>query len=608
MIRNRKMKRLRAFCLLLALAVVCTVGLLPEVNASAAETPTSLGFAAHGIKAHRDGWLYVYGGKGEVISGKVRGSDCAGLLYAYFSDVGALGNCRGGATTQVEDNCVFSNDISEGIPNIHGLALTMPDYHDPGSGIYGHIGIYIGNNEAADNSDTNYNMRREPVIGSDRNWNAWHVFDNGMKYPVDGWYQLDGKMVHYTRYEYDVSTTIDGYRLGSDGYACDETGKPAPVNTAILSTQYASATQVASYLRTKYSGRDSTYELIYGGTPDPAPGYNGRVTGSEVRLRQAANTSSGIVTVLSRGSSVNILEEVTGETISGNGTSTNKWYSVVTANGQSGYICSLYVERLSDVSPTAAPVIKAANGYVTITAAPGMDIYYTTDCSSPTELSTPYTAPVYLTGYTFKAIAVGNGVKTPVATATVLSNSSVFTDFTTKSWYFPVVDQAVSDQIFRGAGDGTFHPTEKITRAQFVMALANLDRADLSLYEGGTSFSDLAGLDARTKLAVSWASEHGYVTGAGNGTFRPLDPISREQMCTILARYAGLERDDSSPRFADDGQISAWAKDAVYACRDKELISGIGNNRFDPRGTASRAEACVVTTNLYHSKDVPVSQ
>ena len=601
--KSWKKKRMKAYSLLLAIAVICTVGLLPAEKVSAAETPTSLGFAEHGIKAHRDGWVYVYAGKGQAV-GNTRGSDCAGLLYAYFSDVGAIGNCQGGATGQVTYNCVFSNDISEGIPNIHGLALTMPDYYDPGSGIYGHIGIYIGNNEATDNSDTQYNMRRDPVVGGGRNWTAWHVFDNGMMYPTDGWYQLDGKLVHYTNYEYDADTVIDGYFLGSDGYAVDFDGNPVPVSAVTLSTKYAAASQVAAYLRTRYSGKDSTYELIYGTDgPGSTGSYNGKITGSGVRLRKEPNTSSAVVATLAKGAGVNILEEVTGEKITADGRSTDTWYSITTAGGLQGYVCSLYAERIyADPAPgktPAAPVITAADGYVVITSADDGDIYYTTDGSAPTEKSTPYTQPVFLTGYTFKAVVIRNGVSSPVTTATVLSNSSVFTDFVRTDWFYQAVDQAVSYGIFRGNGDGTLSPNGKITRAQFVVALAGLAKADLSAYKSRMSFEDLDKLPEQMRPAVTWAYEMGYVSGFGNNTFRPNDSISREQMCVILAKYAGLERTSSPALFADSGSISSWAENAVYACRDNGLVNGMGDNLFSPKGTATRAQACVIMAKLY---------
>ncbi len=602
---NRIVKRSgrnRLLCLLLAASLLCAAWVAPGLTAAAAETPTSLGLAEHGIKAHQDGWLYVSGGKGGTVTlsdGTVtRSSDCAGLLYAYFSDLGAIGNCAGGATSQVKNNCVFSNDISEGIPNIHGLALTMPDFRDPGTGIYGHIGIYIGNNEAVDNSDTTYNMRREAVVGSGRNWTAWHVFDNGMKYPVSGWYALDGKMVHYTNYEYDINTTVDGYVIGSDGYAKTAAGAYAPVDSSLLSTSYASASQVAAYLETKYSGKDSTYEMIYGGsellTQDTL--YNGKVTAASVNLRQSATTKSSVVAVLSRDTKLDILETVTGETVtdSKNGTS-DKWYFVTTAGGNTGYICSLYVEQVE-----LDPVIQAADGYVTITGPANADIYYTTDGTQPDEKAIPYTEPVYMVGCTYKAVAVQNGKKTNVSTATVLSDSSIFTDFLADDWFFSAVDQAVQAQIFHGKGAGIFDPGKNITRAEFVMALANLDRVDLSLYKGESRFSDMKDADSAMTWAVTWASEMGYVSGYSDGSFHPNTSISREQMCVILANYAGLDKSEDSPSFADDEKISSWASDAVYACRDNGLVSGVGKNTFDPKGTATRAQACVVTVNLYN--------
>ncbi len=592
------LKNYRLPCLLLAALLLCA-GLVPALSASAAERLTSLELAEHGLKAYRDGWKYSYGGKGETGSDGTRYSDCAGLIYAYFSDKNSLGNCMGSVTAQVTKNCVLSNNLSEGIPNIHGLVLTNPDYYAPETGMYGHIGIYIGNNEATDNSDNVYNMRKDPVIGGNRKWNAWHVFDNGLKYPVNGWYEFDGKMVHYTNYEYDTNTVVDGYSIGSDGFAM-QGGSAAPVKASLLSSQYASASQVKVYLCTKYTGVDtSTPDLLNGGgaqTPggDSDFAYNATVTGSGVNLRKSSNTSSSVVATLPKNTKLLVSGEVSGEKITSSGKSSNKWYSVSTASGQSGYICSLFVERIV----LTAPVITAANGYVTIASTAGADIYYTTDGSQPGESSIPYTGPVYLTGYTYKAVAVMAGQKSAVTTATVLSNNSVFSDLTTKDWFYSAVDEAVNAGIFHGTGNGIFDPSREITRIEFVTALAGLAKADLSQYTQGTSFTDVPSKTSAMAKAVAWAFDKGYVKGYPDGNFHPKDPISREQMCVILAKYAGFAKDSDSAAFADDGKISSWAKELVYACRDNGVIRGTGNNNFDPRTLATRAQACVVMVNL----------
>ncbi len=597
----------RLLCFLLTLILLVCAAFTVGQSAFAATTPTSLGLAAHGIKAHRDGWKYQYGGKGQTV-GDTRVSDCAGLLYAYFSDTGSLGNCQGGATGQVKNNCVFSNDISEGIPNIHGLALTMPDHIEPSTGIYGHIGIYLGNNEAADNSDSTYNMLRKPVVGSGREWTAWHVFDNGMKYPVEGWYALDGKMVHYTDYEYDVSTTIDGYTIGSDGYAYNSDGSFAAVNTSLLSDRYVPASQVVNHLKGKYSGKDSTYEIIYGGTSSEDPpqlGYNGKITGDGVNLRKEASTKSAVVTTLSLNTQINILREVVGEVITAKGVSSSKWYEATAPGGNRGYVSALYASHVS-----TAPTITCKDGYVTIsTEYTGGTIYFTTDNTAPDEKSELYAGPLYnMTGYTYRAVVIQGNLKSDEAMATVLSNGSVFTDFTSANWYFGVVDKAVSAGIFNGNGNGTFTPGKNITRAQFVMALANLDGVELSSIDGnGTSFRDINSLSKTMKQAVAWAYAKGYVTGVSPTAFHPDASITREQMCSIIARYADLEKEEAPVLFADDSRISGWAKDAVYACRKADLIDGVGNNKFSPKGTAIRAEACAVMVRFHERPVIDVN-
>lgn len=606
--RKKTTKKTKLLCFLLAAVMMCTAGYaLPglSLNASAAGTPTSLGLSEHGIKAYNDGWKYQSGGKGEKGTGGVRVSDCAGLIYAYFSDVGAVGNCGGGATTQVTANCVFSNDISEGLPRIHGLVLTMPDYNDPGTGIYGHIGIYIGNNYAADNSDYEYNMRREPVVGSGRGWTAWHVFDNGLKYPVSGWYAMDGKMYHYTDYEYDVDTTADGYTIGSDGVAVGADGKPLPVDSAMLSSEYAGASTVVSHLKSLgYSGKDSTHDLIYGNGGPSGGGddltFNGAVTADGVRVRASASTKSAVVTTLSKGSRVQIVEEVDGEKLTNGGKTSSDWFAVTTPAGHHGYIWGPYVERTSHSGALTAPVIASEGGYVTMsTEAEDADIYYTIDGTLPDETSSPYTGPLYLVGYTYKAVAVKEGKKSPVSTASVLSDGSVFTDLTSEDWFFSAVDQAVGYGIFQGTGDNKFSAGSNVTRAQFVRALANLDGVDLEQYGNGSGFKDVKDGKWYTQ-AVAWAVETGVVKGYSDNTFHPDELISREQMCQILANYASLEPAQDSAPFADDSRISGWAKDAVYACRDNGLIKGTGGNKFDPKGTATRAQACVITVNYYN--------
>lgn len=585
----------KLLCLLLAAALLLSPALAPQ--ARAAGTPTSIGLAEHGIMAHADGWKYVYGGKGQTVGG-TRVSDCAGLIYAYFSDLGLrdpAGNCTGHVNLSK-----FHGSISECLPNIHGLLLTMPEYNAPGTGLYSHIGIYIGGGMATDNSDSTYNMRRLPVNAPGRNWNAWHLLDNGVLYPSNGWYKMDGKMTHYTNYQYDTDTVIDGLAINSEGYAVDGAGEYLPVDETMLSGDFVPASVVAAHLATLYSGKDNTYDLIYGVQPDPDdPTYNGIVTGTGVNMRAEATTKSSVVRVLHKGDLLKITGEVEGMEITSGGKTSSMWYAVTTASGKTGYVCSLFVSRRNvSGGEVQAPSFESDGAFVTITSGTeDADIYYTTDGTEPTEDSTPYVGPVYMTGCTYKAIAVKDGEKSAAAVATVLSNGTVFTDFTYADWYAPNIDQAVAYGLFKGVGENKFEPDSKVQRGQFVLVLANLAGVDLDAYSGAAAFADVSP-SAYYAKAVQWASETGIATGDGS-LFRPTDSISRQEMCVLIYRFLGLGSANVYAPFEDDGKISSWAKDAVYACRGAGIINGVGENQFDPLGTATRAQACVVAVNCY---------
>ncbi len=590
--KHQKIYR-RLLCTLLALALTALCAAVP--SARAYEFATSFGLAEHGIMAHADGWKYVYGGKGQTIGG-TRVSDCAGLIYSYFSDMGLkdpAGNCSGHVNLSK-----FHGSLVECLPNIHGLLLTMPEYYAPQSGIYSHIGIYIGAGIATDNSDSTYNMRRLPVNAPGRKWNAWHLLDNGLLYPSTGWYEMDGKMTYYQDYEYVTDTWVDGLEINSEGYAVDGNGDYLPVDANLLSGDFVSASTVAEALSTRYSGVDNTEELIYGVKPDPDdPSFNGVITASGVNLRSQATTKSSVVTVLHKDDLIKITGEVEGMEITSDGKTTSTWYAVTTAYGQTGYLCSLFAKRRSVAGDLEAPTITSDGLSVTLTVNdPDAYIYYTTDGAEPTEESIPYLGPVYMTGFTYKAIAVKDGVKSPVTTATVVSDGTIFTDFTYKDWFANYVDLVVRMGLFKGAGDGLFNPNNDLQRSQFVQVLANRAGVDLTAYSGQTGFTDV-NPGAYYAPAVQWAKEQGIVSGSGDGKFNPEQKINRQEMCLLLYRAVGLPPKDSGDRFSDDGKIASWAKEAVYACRAVGFISGKGDNLFDPLGTATRAEACVVMAN-----------
>ncbi|TYQ16900.1 UNVERIFIED_CONTAM: aryl-phospho-beta-D-glucosidase BglC (GH1 family) [Acetivibrio alkalicellulosi] len=167
-------------------------------------------------------------------------------------------------------------------------------------------------------------------------------------------------------------------------------------------------------------------------------------------------------------------------------------------------------------------------------------------------------------------------------------------------WYEESVNLLAQRNIIIGKSKGIFAPYDNVTRAEFAQILANLAQADLSVYEQSV-FEDVHSTDWFNG-AVQWAYEKGIVKGY-NGNFDPNANISRQDMAVMIKLYAenivnydfqnGEELD-----FADDNQISEYAKPAVYAMRNAGIITGRGNNVFDPKANASRAEAATMIALL----------
>ena len=112
------------------------------------------------------------------------------------------------------------------------------------------------------------------------------------------------------------------------------------------------------------------------------------------------------------------------------------------------------------------------------------------------------------------------------------------------------------------------------------------------------SFDDV-GTDVWYSEAVSWASGNGIVKGYGNGLFGPNDSITREQMATVLCRYAALKGMDISSAgsleaFSDSAQTSDWALASMAWAVGTGTLIGKDSGRLDPAGVVTRAEAAVM--------------
>ncbi len=169
-------------------------------------------------------------------------------------------------------------------------------------------------------------------------------------------------------------------------------------------------------------------------------------------------------------------------------------------------------------------------------------------------------------------------------------------------WAHEAIDAAIVAGWINGFEDQTFRPDVTLTRAMFVTMLGRLSGADLTQVSEST-FPDVSVSDYYAPY-VQWATASGIVDGFPDGTFRPDENITREQMACIMARYLksiGFDTTYSgeavSSQIQDLSSIGGWALDDVLFCFETGLLNGRGDC-FDPQTGATRAEACVVLGRL----------
>ena len=156
---------------------------------------------------------------------------------------------------------------------------------------------------------------------------------------------------------------------------------------------------------------------------------------------------------------------------------------------------------------------------------------------------------------------------------------------------------AASRGLLSGTSDTTFSPNTGMSRGMFVTALGRLAGINPDSYKTG-KFTDVKA-DAYYAPYVNWAAQNGIVEGVTATTFAPDSNINREQMAVIMANYAkklgyDLPKTLQAVTFADNAQISSWAKNAVRAMQQAGILAGKNGNKFDPKGTATRAEVATI--------------
>ncbi|MCL1873255.1 MAG: S-layer homology domain-containing protein [Clostridiales bacterium] len=200
-------------------------------------------------------------------------------------------------------------------------------------------------------------------------------------------------------------------------------------------------------------------------------------------------------------------------------------------------------------------------------------------------------------------------------------NEFPFTDVAESAWYYEYIKSVYDLGLMNGTGDTTFSPNLSVTRGMLVTVLHRME--DTPEVEEPASFSDVSAGTWYTD-AVAWAEAEGIVEGYPDGTFKPNQNVSRQELATVLLRYAkfiGKEQISSSPDdpviedgdeeeaddetlgivpitaglgddldFVDAAKIGDWAKEGVAFCAKNGIIEGRPGKIFDPAAFATRGE------------------
>ena len=181
--------------------------------------------------------------------------------------------------------------------------------------------------------------------------------------------------------------------------------------------------------------------------------------------------------------------------------------------------------------------------------------------------------------------------------------SNPFVDVPDNAWYYDAVKYVNENGLMTGTGANTFEPNLTTTRGMLVTILYRLEGSPTIENEiGGYPFKDVdAG--AWYATAVYWARMHGIVTGYSDELFGPNDTITREQMATILYRYAQYKGYDTTgkadlSKYTDAAQVSSYAEEAVRWANAEGLINGTSATMLSPKSDAIRAQVAAILTRF----------
>ena len=366
-------------------------------------------------------------------------------------------------------------------------------------------------------------------------------------------------------------TTVDQSKTAT----CEVTVAAAtvPVTGVTLSQN-----QVSLY----YNRTPNTLTLT--ATVAPANATNKAVTWTSSNP-SVATVENGVVTALACGTAV-----ITATAADGSGASASCTVTVSSYLPPANPNYKITVEATQGGTVTADPTAAKAGTTVTLTPVP--DRGYQVGSVAVTDRFGDAVAVTEQANGTY-TFTMPNGQVT--VTVTFAETPLPFTDVTEGDWFYDAVRYAYETGLMDGVGDSLFAPNSETTRAQLVTILYRLEgEPEVS---GTSGFTDVEA-DIWYTDAVAWAAQNGIVNGVSDTEFAPGDDITREQLVTVLYRYAESKGYDVSASadlsgYPDAGQVQDYAQPAMAWAVAEGIVEGVDGN-LNPAGNATRAQIATI--------------
>lgn len=168
-------------------------------------------------------------------------------------------------------------------------------------------------------------------------------------------------------------------------------------------------------------------------------------------------------------------------------------------------------------------------------------------------------------------------------------------------WAKSYINFVTEREIFVGTGNNVFSPDTGMTRAMLATVIGRLyERSYGALKTASThTFTD-CDYSSWYGSYIDWCSENGIIQGVGGGLFQPDRQVTRQEMVTMLYRFAEFMKLSTStstgatPSYSDASSIASWAQAAALYCQETGIITGRNGSSFAPTETATRAEVAAI--------------